>query len=68
MNMSDVYFSAPNGIELRPLMEYGDLEKINSLWQHRDPHSIQYFERLAKYNPNFGAFESGNNLVAWIFW
>lgn len=59
-----LYFSQPNGIELRPLTELNDLEKANSVWPHRSPSSL--FKRLAKYNLTIGAFTSDGTLVAWV--
>lgn len=53
-------------VELRPLTELKDLEKVNSVWPHKNPASLPFLQRLAKYNPSVGAFKKDDGtLVAW---
>lgn len=53
-------------VELRQLTELRDLEKANSVWPHRNPNSLPFFQRMAKYNPNIGAFKADGTLAAWL--
>lgn len=59
--------SPPPGIHLKPIENHGDLEKLNSVWSYRCRNSLTYFERMAKYNPNIGAFTDDGTLVSWMF-
>lgn len=62
------YISRPrDGIELRPITEPQDLEKLDSVWTYRNPNSLPFFQRMAKYNTNIGAFTEDGTLVAWLF-
>lgn len=56
----------PQGIELRPLTEFHDLQKVNSLWSHRNSNTLSFFQRISKYSPNVGAFTEDGTLVAWV--
>lgn len=56
----------PQGIELRPLTQLHDLQKVNSLWSHRNTNTFSFFQRIAKYNPNIGAFTEDGTLVSWV--
>lgn len=59
-------FCRRDDVELRPLTEPKDLEKINSAWPHRKQTSMRFIQRMAKYNLNVGAFEKDGTLVAWV--
>lgn len=54
-------------VELRPLTEPKDIEKANSAWPHNNPESFEFLQRIAKYNPNVGAFKKDGTLVSWVF-
>lgn len=56
----------PVGIQLHPLKSHLDLEKVNSVWPLRTPDSLSYLERMAKYNPNIGAYKDDGTMVAWL--
>lgn len=58
----------PDGIQLRPITELCDLQKVISVYPHRDQNTLEQFKRMAKYNPNIGAFKNDGTLVAWVFW
>lgn len=61
-------FRPPEDIELRPVTEPHDLEKVNSVWSHSNLNSLALVQRMAKYNPNMGAFKKDDGtLVAWQF-
>lgn len=75
MNFNEYNFhcanSAPADIQLHPIKTHGDLEKANSVWPFRNPNSLVFFERIAKYNPNIGAYKVDGTMVAWLlryFW
>lgn len=55
------------GIDLRPITELHDLEKIDSVWSLRSAYTLAYLQRLAKYCLNVGAFKKDGTLVAWVF-
>lgn len=64
---TSIFSRPPDGIELRPVTELQDLEKANSVWPHRNPNSLPFLQRMAKYNTNIGAFTEDGTLVAWLF-
>lgn len=55
----------PTGIHKRELKNQSEVEKINAVWPHRTPYTLKFFERLAKYNLNVGAFTDDGILVSW---
>lgn len=57
----------PEGITLRQITDNGDIEKVNSVWPHRNPTSLEYIQNIAKYNVNVGAYKEDGTLVAWLF-
>lgn len=58
--------SPPTGIQLHPLNEHSDVEKINSAWIVRDGNSLPYLKRLIRYNPSIGAYKNDGTLIAWV--
>lgn len=61
-----VFASRRDDVELRPLTELKDIEKANLAWPHRNPASLPFLQRLARYNPSVGAFKKDDGtLVAW---
>lgn len=65
--MKLLVFRPPKDISLRPVTDYHDLEKVNSVWPLKDANSFPFLQRLAKYNSNVGAYKEDGTLVAWIF-
>lgn len=54
-------------VELRPLSELKDLEKVDAAWPPRNPASLPFLQRCAKYNPSIGAFKKDDGtLVSWV--
>lgn len=59
-------FYRRDDVELRPLTEEKDLEKVNAAWPHNNASSLPYIKQLAKNHANIGAFNKDGTLVAWI--
>lgn len=59
-------FYRRDDVEFRPLSELKDIEKADSVWSAHNPTSLQFLQRLAKYNPNIGAFKKDGTLVSWV--
>ncbi|XP_031631312.1 uncharacterized protein LOC116345775 isoform X2 [Contarinia nasturtii] len=57
----------PEGIELRQIRDIHDIEKANSVWPNRNPNSLRCLQRMAKYNPQVGAYKEDGTLAAWLF-
>lgn len=62
-----VIFRPPDGIELRPVTRYSDIQKADSVYPRHSSNSLAYIERMANYNINIGAYNKEGTLVAWIF-
>ncbi|XP_031627732.1 uncharacterized protein LOC116343668 [Contarinia nasturtii] len=56
----------PKKIRLKPINKFSDYKKAFGLWSARKQNSIEFFERVAKYNPNVGAFLEDNTLVSFF--
>lgn len=65
--MKTQFSRPPNGVELRPLTELHDMEKVVSVWPSRTQNSLAFVQKMAKHNINLGAFTSDGTLVAWVF-
>lgn len=59
-------FCRRDDVKLRPLTELKDLVKADSVWSAHNPTSLKFLQRLAKYNPNVGAFKSDGTLLSWV--
>lgn len=65
--MEVLIYRAPNGIELKPLTKFSDLQKAYEAWPVGASASVRLMERVAKYNPCIGAFLDDRTLVSWVF-
>ncbi|EDW75791.2 uncharacterized protein Dwil_GK15128 [Drosophila willistoni] len=62
--VSSFTIEIPPGVTLKTL-QLKDAETINEIWPHREPGSIDFVNRLIKYNVNVGAYDDSGKLVAW---
>lgn len=58
------FSSAPSNVTLKPL-SVDSAEVVDNEWPNKHDGSRFFIERLIEWNPNIGAFNENNELMAW---
>lgn len=58
------FFRAPSDVILKPLSA-GDADMVDDEWPNKHIGSRFLVKRLIEWNPNIGAFDRNNELMAW---
>lgn len=65
--VQDLQVECPKGINLQRIFSEKDVKKAADAYPFKNDHTFHRFQLLAKFNPNFGAFNAQNELLAWCF-
>lgn len=59
--------SPPTSIHLKPMNPDVDAKIADDVWPNKHDGSLFFLKRLIELNPNIGAYNENNELVAWCF-